>query len=88
MEAWQQSWTLEELSTIDKFIESCSDVSGAHITYVPRQPHPLGAMLKTLCCGHSRFLLDTGVCANSQALGELAHVAKCGETASTTICVT
>ena len=58
---------------------------GAHKTYLPRKPTPLGIGLKSACCGSVGVMLYMDLLEGRAVDGEKAYVHKWGVTAETTV---
>ena len=58
IEQWNSHWTPGNVSCTDKNMMAWSAASEAHISFLPRKPHPLNIQLKTIFYARSGILLD------------------------------
>jgi len=55
---WQRALGCKVSISIDETMVFWTRASEAHITFMPRQPSPLGVMFKTTACGASDIMLN------------------------------
>ena len=69
----------------DESMMSWAGASEAHISYIPRKPHPLGIQVKTICDARSGIWLDRDLVEGKEADSKKEFFADFGSTTSTTL---
>lgn len=59
---WQNAWTAGGRLVIDESMLQWGGTGGAHLTWLPRKPTPLGIGMKTLVDHTSGILLHAELC--------------------------